>query len=81
MYFADANLIDWAPSTGSSQWAFEALNEVVGTPFGAEKRQEMQFKGTFLGLDHDLTPLQELDAVHFWAKERLPAAAEDDGLP
>ena len=71
MYFDDANLIDWASSKGSSQWAFEALNTAVGTPFAEEKRQAMQPTGTFLGLDHDLTTLREYGSVFFWAKERL----------
>ena len=41
MYFDDCNMVDWASSKGSAQWAACQLAEMLGTPFAPEKRQAM----------------------------------------
>ena len=71
LYFDDASIQDWSSSRGSAQWAFGALNQLLGTPFAAEKRQAMRPKGLFLGLDHDLSSALSGGFVSFWARERL----------
>ncbi|CAE7363164.1 unnamed protein product, partial [Symbiodinium sp. CCMP2592] len=70
-YFDDFNLLDWASSKGSGQWAVGSINTLLGTPFAAEKRQPMSAHGTFLGLDHDLSEALSQGFVTFWARERL----------
>ncbi|CAE7812806.1 unnamed protein product [Symbiodinium sp. CCMP2592] len=70
-YFDDFNLLDWASSKGSGQWAVGSINTLLGTPFAAEKRQPMSAHGTFLGLDHDLSEALSQGFVIFWARERL----------
>ena len=71
MYFDDCNMVDWASSEGSAQWAACQLAEMLGTPFAPEKRQAMAPVGTFLGLDHDLSEALSSGFVRFWARERL----------
>ncbi|CAE7538614.1 unnamed protein product [Symbiodinium sp. CCMP2592] len=70
-YFDDFNLLDWASSKGSGQWAVGSINTLLGTPFAAEKRQPMSAHGTFLGLDHVLSEALSQGFVTFWARERL----------
>ena len=53
MYYDDAHLTDFKSNGKSSQWAFGALNALLGTPFAAEKQQPLSDKGTFLVLDYD----------------------------
>ncbi|CAE7784750.1 unnamed protein product, partial [Symbiodinium sp. KB8] len=48
-YFDDFNLVDWASSKGSGQWAVGEVNRALGTPFAEEKRQPMRPHGCFLG--------------------------------
>lgn len=71
MYFDDASLVDWASSKGSAQWAFSQLNQALGTPFAAEKKQQMSTQGTFLGLTHDLSYTLSHGVIHFWIRDRL----------
>ena len=71
LYFDDASIQDWSSSRGSAQWAFGVLNQLLGTPFAEEKRQAMNPKGLFLGLDHDLSAALSGGYVSFWARERL----------
>ena len=71
MYFDDANIVDWASSKGSAQWAFSQLNHLIGTPFAAEKKQAMASRGTFLGLTHDLSRVLITGTIKFWVRDRL----------
>ena len=71
MYFDDATITDWASSKGSGQQAFGHLNQLLGTPFAAEKRQAMGPTGVFLGLEHDFTNTLSTGSVAFWAKDKL----------
>ena len=71
MYFDDATLTDWRSSKGSAQWAFGVLNELLGTPFASEKRQQMATQGVFLGLQHSLDSCLSHGVVHFWVKDKL----------
>ncbi|CAE7937996.1 unnamed protein product, partial [Symbiodinium necroappetens] len=57
LYFDDAHLTDWSSSKGSGQQAFRDLNEIMGSPFAEDKRQDMAPTGTFLGLDFDLSEI------------------------
>ena len=41
LYFDDAHLTDWSSSKGSGQQAFRDLNEIMGSPFAEDKRQDM----------------------------------------
>ena len=66
-YFDDFNVVDWASSKGSGQWAVGAINGLLGTAFADEKRQPMSLQGTFLGLDHDLSCALSEGYVAFWA--------------
>ncbi|CAE7815841.1 unnamed protein product [Symbiodinium sp. CCMP2592] len=70
-YFDDFNLLDWASSKGSGQWAVGSINTLLGTPFAAEKRQPMSAHGTFLGLDHDLSEALSRGFVTFSTRKRL----------
>ena len=71
MYFDDATLTDWRSSKGSAQWSFGVLNELLGTPFASEKRQQMDTRGVFLGLQHSLDSCLTQGVVHFWVKDKL----------
>ena len=71
MYYDDAHLTDLDSNGKSSQWAFGALNALLGTPFAEEKWQPLSDKGTFLGLDYDFTEIWPTSRVFFWARERL----------
>ena len=73
MYFDDATITDWQSSRGSAQWAFSTINELLGTPFAAEKRQMMSSQGVFLGLQHSLSPCLTDGVASFWAKDKLEA--------
>ena len=77
MYFDDCNMVDWASSKGSAQWAACQLAGMLGTPFAEEKRQAMAPAGTFLGLDHDLSEALTSGFVLFWARECLHAKMQD----
>ena len=76
-YFDDFNVVDWASSKGSGQWAVGAINGLLGTAFADEKRQPMSLQGTFLGLDHDLSCALSGGYVTFWARDRLFCKMED----
>eukprot|EP00439_Symbiodinium_sp_Y106_P002518 s4306_g1.t1 len=76
-YFDDFNVVDWASSKGSGQWAVGAINGLLGTAFVDEKRQPMSLQGTFLGLDHDLSCALSEGYVTFWARDRLFCKMED----
>ena len=65
MYFDDASIVDWSSSKGSSQAAFSALNKMLGTPFAIDKQQLMSSRGTFLGLEHDLSSAIPQARSHF----------------
>lgn len=71
MYFDDAHLTDWSSSRGSGQAGFEALNELLGTPFAADKRQPMSDMGVFLGLEHHFKDTLSTGNVEFWVKDKL----------
>ena len=71
MYFYDAHLTDWSSSRGSGQAGFEALNELLGTPFAADKRQPMSDMGVFLGLEHHFRHTLMTGTVEFWVKDKL----------
>ena len=77
LYFDDACITDWASSRGSGQFAFQQLNHLLGTPFANEKMQKMASKGTFLGLDHDLSGCLTDGVVVFWARERIQSKLAD----
>ena len=77
LYFDDACITDWASSRGSGQFAFQQLNHLLGTPFASEKMQKMASKGTFLGLDHDLSGCLTNGVVVFWARERIQSKLAD----
>ena len=53
MYFDDARTTDLESNGKSSQWAFGALNSLLGTPLAEEKQQPLSDNGTLLGLDYD----------------------------
>ena len=76
-YFDDFNLVDWASSKGSGQWAVGEVNRALGTPFAEEKRQPMRPHGCFLGLDHDLSEAVRQGCVKFWAREKLFTKLDD----
>ena len=71
MYFDDASIVDWSSSKGSSQAAFSSLNKMLGTPFATDKQQLMSSRGTFLGLEHDLSSAMSTGQVTFWVRDRL----------
>ena len=71
LYFDDAHISDWQSSKGSGQAMFASLNQLLGTPFAQEKRQQMSSEGLFLGLDHDMSAALSSGVVKFWARERL----------
>ena len=70
-YFDDAHVTDISSNRFSSQWSLAALNEILGTPFAAEKSQKLAQSGTFLGLDFDFSTVASTGAVAFWVRERL----------
>ena len=69
-YFDDFNIVDWSSSKGSGQWAVGAINGLLGASFADEKRQAMSSRGTFLGLDHDLSYALSEGYVTFGARDR-----------
>ena len=69
LYFDDAHLTDWSSSKGSGQQAFRDLNEIMGSPFAEDKRQDMAPTGAFLGSGDG--------TVAFWVRSRLQEKAED----
>lgn len=71
LYFDDAHISDWQSSKGSGKATFASLNQLLGTPFAQEKRQQMSSEGLFLGLDHDMSAALSSGVVKFWARERL----------
>ena len=77
LYFDDAHLTDWSSSKGSGQQAFRDLNEIMGSPFAEDKRQDMAPTGTFLGLDFDLSEISGDGTVAFWVRSRLQEKVED----
>ena len=77
LYFDDAHLTDWSSSKGSGQQAFRDLNEIMGSPFAEDKRQDMAPTGTFLGLDFDLSEISADGTVAFWVRSRLQEKVED----
>ena len=78
-YFDDFNIVDWSSSKGSGRWAVGAINGLLGTSFADAKRQAMSSRGTFLGLDHDLSYALSEGYVTFWARDRQ--AVFQDGGP
>ena len=76
LYFDDAHLTDWSSSKGSGQQAFRDLNELMGSPFADDKRQDMAPTGTFLGLDFDFSGVSADGAVAFWVRSRLQEKVE-----
>ena len=77
LYFDDAHVTDWSSSKGSGQQAFRDLNEIMGSPFAEDKRQDMAPTGTFLGLDYDLSEISGDGTVAFWVRSRLQEKVED----
>ena len=77
LYFDDAHFTDWSSSKGSGQQAFRDLNEIMGSPFAEDKRQDMARTGTFLGLDFDLSEISGDGRVAFWFRSRLQEKVED----
>ena len=77
LYFDDAHVTDWSSSKGSGQQAFRDLNEIMGSPFAEDKRQDMAPTGTFLGLDFDLSEISGDGTVAFWVRSRLQEKVED----
>ena len=77
LYFDDAHLTDWSSSKGSGQQAFRDLNEIMGSPFAEDKRQDMALTGAFLGLDFDLSEISGDGTVAFWVRSRLEEKVED----
>ena len=71
LYFDDAHVTDRKSCKGSGQRAMQFLNNLLGTPFSAEKCQRMQQSGTFLGLDHDFSQIHTQGTIQFWARERI----------
>ena len=71
LYFDDAHVTDRKSCKGSGQRAMQFLNNLLGTPFSAEKCQRMQQSGTFLGLDHDFSQIHTQGSIQFWARERI----------
>ena len=77
LYFDDAHLTDWSSSKGSGQQAFRGLNEIMGSPFAEDKRQDMAPAGAFLGLDFDLGEISADGTVAFCVRSRLQEKVED----
>ena len=77
LYFDDAHVTDWSSSKGSGQQAFRDPNEIMGSPFAEDKRQDMAPTGTFLGLDFDLSEISGDGTVAFWVRSRLQEKVED----
>ena len=77
LYFDDAHVTDWSSSKGSGQQAFRDLNEIMGSPFAEDKRQDMAPTGAFLGLDFDLSEISGDGTVAFWVRSRLQEKVED----
>ena len=71
------HLTDWSSSKGAGQQAFRDLNEIMGSPFAEDKRQDMAPTGTFLGLDFDLSQISSDGTVAFWVRSRLQERVED----
>ena len=53
------------------------LCSLIGSPFAEDKKQPMQSTGTFLGLTHDLSSINQTGHVQFWARERLHDKVRD----
>ena len=79
LYFDDAHLTDWSSSKGSGQQAFRDLNEIMGSPFAEDKRQDMAPTGTFLGLDFDLGGISADGAVCSCLLGSVAASRESRG--
>ena len=77
MYFDDDHLTDWSSSKGSGQRAFRDLNEIMGSPFAEDKRQDVAPDGNFLGLEFDFSAITADGAVAFWVRDRLQEKVED----
>ena len=77
LYFDDATITDLRSSKGSGQWAMNQLCSLIGSPFAEDKKQSMQSTGTFLGLTHDLSCINQTGHVRFWARERLHDKVRD----
>ena len=71
MYFDDDHLTDWSSSKGPGQRPFRDLNEIMGSPFAEDKRQDMAPTGNFLGLEFDCSTITPDGAVAFWVRDRL----------
>ena len=67
LYFDDATITDVRSAKGSGQWAMNQLCLMIGSPFAEDKKQTMQSTGTFLGLTHDLSCINQTGHVRFWA--------------
>ena len=50
---------------------------MIGSPFAEDKKQKMQSTGTFLGLTHDLSYINDTGHVKFWARARLHDKVRD----
>ena len=70
LYFDDATITDVRSAKGSGQWAMNQLCLMIGSPFAEDKKQTMQSNGTFLGLTHDLSCINQTGHVRFWARAR-----------
>ena len=77
LYFDDAHLTDRSSGKGAGQQTFRGLNEIIGSPFAEDKRQDMAPAGTFLVLDFDLSQISSDGTVAFWVRSRLQEKVED----
>ena len=77
LFFGDATITDLKSSKGSGQWTVNQPCALIGSPFAADKKQPMQSTGTFLGLTHDLSDINNTCHVKFWARSRLHDKVRD----
>ena len=79
-YFDDSHVSDWRSAKGSGQWAYNCLNEALGTPFAAAKKQRMAISGSFLGLEFDFSSVLTqgyVGYVSFFVRARLVEKVTD----
>ena len=77
LFFDDATIADLKSSKGSGQWTVNQPCALIGSPFAADKKQPMQSTGSFLGLTHDLSDINNTGHVKFWARSRLHDKVRD----
>ena len=75
--FDDATITDVRSAKGSGQLAMNQLCIMIGSPFAEDKKQKMQSTGTFLGLTHDLSYINDTGHAKFWARARLHDKVRD----